>query len=93
MYIQKISADLSSNICSGNWNTQIRQAPDVGTAEQICILHATKSPIHTALREVAERGKTYSWPKEGSDSPSSKSKFSQVRSQRLSTEQPETLES
>lgn len=45
MYIQKISADLSSNICSGNWNTQIRQVPEVGTAEQICILHATKSPI------------------------------------------------
>ena len=49
MYTQKISTDLSSNICSGNWNTQIRQVPGIGTAESVCILHATKSHIYTAL--------------------------------------------
>lgn len=46
MYTQKISADLSSNIYSGNWNMQMRPAPDSEAAAKTGILHATKSHIY-----------------------------------------------
>lgn len=63
MYTQKISADLSSNIYSGNWNMQMRPAPNSEAATKTGILHATKSHIYI---HFVSQGETHVQWMEGS---------------------------
>ena len=54
MYTQKISADLSSNIYSGNWNMQMKPAPGSGAAEKNWHSPRRKK-LHTARAEVGRK--------------------------------------